>query len=52
MTLVNDNHADNYLQEILAFVYNGSTVNNRPKNTDVCVCVCVCGRGGGGGGGF
>ena len=27
----NDNHIDNYLKEILAFVYFGSNVNNRPK---------------------
>ena len=27
-------HVDNYLQEILAFVYYGSTVNYRPKNVD------------------
>ena len=30
--LVNDNHVDNYLKEILAFVYYGSTVNNQPQN--------------------
>ena len=32
ITLVSDNHVDNYLKEILAFVYYGSIVNNRPKN--------------------
>ena len=32
ITLVNDNHVDNYLKEILAFVYYGSVVNNQPKN--------------------
>ena len=32
ITLVNDNHVDNYLLEILAFVYYGSIVNIRPKN--------------------
>ena len=30
--LVNDNHVDNYLKDILAFVYYGSIVNNRSKN--------------------
>ena len=30
--MVNDNHVDNYLKEILAFVYYGSTINNLPKN--------------------
>ena len=30
--LVNDNHVDNYLKEILAFVYYCSIVYNRPKN--------------------
>ena len=34
ITLVNDNHMDNYLKEILVFVYYGLIVNNRPK-TDV-----------------
>ena len=32
ITLVIDNHVDNYLKEILAFVYYDSFVNNRPKN--------------------
>ena len=31
ITLVNDNHVDNYLKENLAFLYYDSTVNNRPK---------------------
>ena len=31
ITLVNDNQVDNYLKEILAFVYYGSTVNNWPN---------------------
>ena len=31
ITLVNDNHIDNYLKEIMAFVHYGSIVNNRPK---------------------
>ena len=31
ITLVNDNQVDNYLKEILEFVYYGSFVNNRPK---------------------
>ena len=32
ITLVNDNHVDNYLTVILAFVYNCSIVYNRPKS--------------------
>ena len=32
--LVSDNHMDNYFKEILAFVYNGSTVNNQPKTAE------------------
>ena len=28
ITLVNDNHMDNYLRDILAFVYYGLVVNN------------------------
>ena len=32
ITSINDNHVDNYLEEILAFVYYGSILNNRPKN--------------------
>ena len=31
ITLVIDNHMDNYLKEILAFVYYGLIVNNQPK---------------------
>ena len=31
--MVNDNQVDNYLKEILAFVYNGSIVNNRRHKT-------------------
>ena len=30
--VVNDNHVDNYLKEILTFVYYGLIVNNQPKN--------------------
>ena len=33
ITLVNDNHADNYLKEHLAFVSYGSIVNNRSNYT-------------------
>ena len=33
ISLVNDNHVDNNLKEMLAFVYYGSIVNNRPKKT-------------------
>ena len=29
IALVSDNHVDNYLQEILVFVYNSPMVNNR-----------------------
>ena len=32
ITLVDDNHVDNCLKKILAFVYYGSIVNIRPKN--------------------
>ena len=32
ITSVNNNHVDNYFKEILAFVYYGVIVNNRPKN--------------------
>ena len=32
ISLVNDDHVDNYFMEILAFVYYDSTVNNQPKN--------------------
>ena len=32
ITLVNDNHVDNYIKEILAFEYYGLIVNNQPKN--------------------
>ena len=35
IALVNNNHMDKYLREILAFVYFGLTVNNPPKNGDV-----------------
>ena len=35
ISLVNDNHVDNYLKEILAFVYYGSIINIRPKNVNV-----------------
>ena len=31
ITLVNDNHVDNHLKEILAFVYYGLIVNVDPK---------------------
>ena len=30
-TLVNDTHVDNFLKEILMFVYYGSTINYQPK---------------------
>ena len=32
ITLVNDNHMDNYLKEILTFYYYGLIVNNWAKN--------------------
>ena len=31
ITLVNDTQVDNYIKEILAFIYYGSAVNNRSK---------------------
>ena len=35
ITLVIDIHVDNYLKEILAFVYYGWIVNNRPLKNSV-----------------
>ena len=35
ITLVTDNHVDNYLKENLAFVYYGSIVNKGPKNLKI-----------------
>ena len=35
ITLVNDNHVDNCLKEILAFVYYGSIVNSRIKKVEL-----------------
>ena len=32
ITLICDNNVNNYLKEMLAFIYYGSVVNNRPKN--------------------
>ena len=32
ITVVNDNHVDNYLKKNFAFVYFGSTVNTLPNN--------------------
>ena len=32
ISLVNDNHMDNSLKEILVYVYFGSIVNNQPTN--------------------
>ena len=48
ITLVNDNQVDNYHNEILAFVYYGSNVNNWPKNQmtpegDECPAYCQFG---------
>ena len=43
VTLVNDNHVDNYLKHILAFVYYGSIVNNRPKNTILYIIILEMG---------
>ena len=34
ITLVSDNPVDDYLKEILAFVYYGSIVNNPPKKAN------------------
>ena len=34
ISLVNDNHMDNNLKEILMYLYYGSIVNNRPKKQD------------------
>ena len=35
ISLVSANHVDNNLKEILAFVYYGSIVNNRPNNLPI-----------------
>ena len=35
ITLVKDNHVVNFLKGILAFVYYGSIINNRPKNANL-----------------
>ena len=40
ITLVSDNHTDNYIKEILVFVYYGSTVNNWPKNSTFGIVRC------------
>ena len=32
ISLVNDNHVDNDLKEILVYIYYGSIVNNRSQN--------------------
>ena len=32
ITLASDDHLENYLKEIWAFVYYGSSINNQPKN--------------------
>ena len=34
ISLVNDNHMDNNLKEILVYVYLGSIVNNEPKHDE------------------
>ena len=35
ISLVNDNHVDNNLKEILVYVYSGSIVNNRSQNWQI-----------------
>ena len=37
ISVVNNNHMDKYLKEILAFVYYGSTVNNQPKKFETSI---------------
>ena len=52
LSLVNDDHVDNNLKEILVYVYFGSIVISRPKNTHtqplvvyICICIiCACVR--------
>ena len=44
ISLVNDNHVDNYLKEIIAFVYYGSNVNNRPRSVDSTLMCWTFGR--------
>ena len=41
ITLVNDNRVDNYLKEMLAFVYHGSIVNNQPKKSNKSLLIPV-----------
>ena len=41
ISLVNDNHVDNKLKDILVYVYLGSIVNNRPKNGQNVPCTCI-----------
>ena len=33
ISLVNENHVGNKIKELLVYVYSGSFVNNRPKNS-------------------
>ena len=46
ISLVNDNHVDNNLKEILMFVYYGLIVNSRPKNISrqekAVIKLCFC----------
>ena len=44
VTLVNNNHVDNYLKHILAFVYYGSIVNIRTKNTILYITILEMGE--------
>ena len=40
ITLVSEYHMDNYLKEILAFVYYGLIVNNQPEKLLLChICI-------------
>ena len=41
ISLVNDNHVDNNLKEILVCVYLGSIVNNRPNNENMGIYRCL-----------
>ena len=40
ISLVNDNHVNNNLKEILVYIYSGSIVNNPPKNRKMSGTQC------------
>ena len=44
ISLVNDNHVDNNLKDILGYVYFGSIVTNRHKSVYIHLCVYTLAR--------